>query len=166
MICIAKILSPFGIKGVVKIRVYASHPKDILSYNKIIDVHGNEYRIHNIIQTKEDVVYATLNNISDRDQAAKLSNVELFIERNQLPALPEGQFYHCDLIDSTLVNEDKVKIGKITAIQNFGTCDIAEIEDENGKFLCCYPLIPDMIIKFSLDDKQLIVKDLQISHEE
>ena len=72
-------------------------------------------------------VVARLKGIGDRTAAEALKGVELYVDRDRLPAAAEGEFYHADLIGLAAVDPEGRQIGEIVAVQNFGAGDLLEI---------------------------------------
>ena len=136
-ILIAKIISVFGVKGQVKIISYFQQPLDIEKY-KVFDIAGNFYEIKIDNDNKEylaankgqkEVVFiATINNINNRDDAYKLKNLELFIARESLPIVNDGEYYISDLKNLTVIdNITKKNIGIIRNIYDFGAGAVLEV---------------------------------------
>ena len=72
-----------------------------------------------------------INDISDRNEAEKLRDFELFINRSDLEDLKENEFYINDLIGMTIKAENEN--GLVKNLYNYGAGDVLEIEWENGK---------------------------------
>ena len=70
---------------------------------------------------------ARLEGVGDRTAAEALKGVELYVDRDRLPAAAEGEFYHADLIGLAAVDPEGKRIGEIVAVQNFGAGDLLEI---------------------------------------
>ncbi len=52
----------------------------------------------------------------------------LTIATSQLPELPDGEYYHSDLLGLAAISQSGEPIGKVVAVENFGATDIIEIE--------------------------------------
>jgi 16S rRNA processing protein RimM len=70
--------------------------------------------------------------ITRREAAETLRNVNLYVERDKLPAPEDGEFYHADLIGLAAVDASGVTLGEVSAIYNFGAGDIVEIRLPDG----------------------------------
>ena len=55
--------------------------------------------------------YASIND------AEPLAGLELRVEEDETEPLPEGEYYHRDLIGCTVVTDDGETIGRVTAVQ-------------------------------------------------
>lgn len=71
--------------------------------------------------------------IADRTGAESLRGTALTIPRDLLPPLPEGEYYHADLIGLPVVTPDGTAVGRVVAIENFGAGDVIEVERDTGK---------------------------------
>ena len=55
------------------------------------------------------------------------------IDRDRLPPLEEGEYYHADLVGLPCVDEAGQPVGAVVAVENFGAGDLLEVERPNGK---------------------------------
>jgi len=130
-ILIGKITSAHGIKGEVKIMSFSQNPEDIQNYQPIFDNNNQEFKlkINSKAQgTNKDIFIVKIENISNRNDAEKLQNTELFINKNQLEESDENEFYYVDLIGLDVIDENKNKIGVVKDVMNYGAGDIIEID--------------------------------------
>lgn len=130
-ICIAKILTAHGVRGFVKVDCFLENPHELESYNPLKTSDGKEITLHlkNPIKGK---FLAEIKGVTDRNDAEKYRNIELFTERDKLPE-PEEGFYHSDLIGMSLKNKQDQIIGKVIAVENFGAGDLIQVQPVSGK---------------------------------
>lgn len=74
------------------------------------------------------MIIAHIDGIDDRNAAELLRGIELFINRDDLPALPDGEFYQADLIGMHVIRSG-LTIGVVDNIQNYGAGDILELDN-------------------------------------
>ena len=126
-ILLGRIAGAHGIRGEVVIHAYTVTPESISAYGPLFDRAGERsFEIANARATAKGVV-ARLKGIGDRTAAEALKGVELYVDRDRLPAAAEGEFYHVDLIGLAAVDPEGRQIGEIVAVQNFGAGDLLEI---------------------------------------
>ena len=126
-VLLGRIVGAHGIRGEVAIHAYTVAPADIGSYGPLHDKDGaRSFRITSARVTPKGVV-ARLEGVSDRNAAEALRGVELYVDRDKLPAAAEGEFYHADLIGLSAVDPQGKRIGEIVAVQNYGAGDLLEI---------------------------------------
>lgn len=126
-ILVARIGAPHGVRGEVRLFVFTQDPGAIADYGPLTDADGRRsFRITDLRAAKDHFV-ARLAGIADRTAAEALTNVDLYVPREALPA-PEDEdtFYHADLIGLAVEDEVGARIGTVSALQNFGAGDILE----------------------------------------
>lgn len=130
-VCIAKILTAHGVRGLVKVDCFLEDPNDLKNYNPLTAADGRKFTIHlkNSIKGK---YLAEIEGIADRNEAEKYRNIELFVERDQMPT-PDDGFYHEDLIGCDVLGQEGQKLGTLLSIENYGAGDLFNIKPVTGK---------------------------------
>lgn len=127
MILLAVITSAHGIQGAVKVKTFTQSPENALAYGALHDEKGQEYSLKMIKLISPDGFVATVEGVTNRNQAEELRGTHLYVERHQLPAPPEEEFYHTDLIGLKVQDLTGQDIGRVRAVFNFGAGDFLEI---------------------------------------
>jgi 16S rRNA processing protein RimM len=110
-VLMATIGAAHGIKGEVRIKTFTGDPLALAGYGPLFAGDGRAFEI-----------------LAIRPQGT-VAVAELFIERATLPGeLDEEEFYHADLVGMDVLDERGERIGKVSAVQNFGAGDILEIK--------------------------------------
>lgn len=127
-ILVGKIVAPQGIRGEVRIQTYSDNPADFKKFHVLSDrFSAEDFKFVREIPNST-VIIAKINGFDDRNVAETLRGTELFIGRDDLPALGEQEYYQTDLIGMT-VNQRGNIIGRVVCIQNYGAGDILEMEN-------------------------------------
>ena len=113
-----------------------------------LDIENLKYQKNNLI-----VKFAQLKTIED---AQKLKNKTVYVERDMLGELPDGVYYIADIIGLDAVDEEGNKIGTVADIFNTGSNDIYDIK-RDGKKILLLPVIDD-VITVELENKRVLVK--------
>src|SRR5690606_12044452 len=88
----------------------------------------------------------------------KLNGVELFVDRDRLPATAdEDDFYHADLIGLEARLVDGTTLGKVTAIPNYGASDLIEVRDERTGDTYLYPFTKAVVPEVKLAEGYLVI---------
>jgi 16S rRNA processing protein RimM len=133
-IVVGKILSPFGIKGHLKIFIsqdYKKFVKDKIS-NLEFSTKNNSKLKFKFLFEKKDFFYFSEENTKDRNAAEKLSSTELMIPRELIPKLDEDEYLYSDLVGLDVIDESENKIGNIISVNNFGAGDVVDIKFLDG----------------------------------
>lgn len=128
-ILVGKIVAPQGLHGEVRVQTYTQNPQDLKNLQVFSDKFRTEdFSFVRLLNPVSSVAIAKIKGFEDRNAAESLRGTEIFINRNELPDLQEGEYYQADLIGMKLVYKDKV-VGKVITIHNFGAGDILELDN-------------------------------------
>lgn len=128
--------APHGVRGELRLKSFAGDPGDFDAYGPLSDARGRSFEIVGKRPLKGDMFVVRVKGVSDRDGAQALTNVELFVSRDALPAAEAGEYYYADLIGLSAVTPDGRPVGRIVGVENYGAGDILEIAPtESGETL-------------------------------
>lgn len=131
-ICVGKIASAHGIKGLVKIFPYCEDT-NLLNGKVFIEESGNKTLDITLKNPIGKYILAEIDQIITREQAETLKH-SLYVSREVLPAINnDDEFYIEDLIGLKAQTSDGESIGKILGVQNFGAGDLFEITPNAGE---------------------------------
>jgi 16S rRNA processing protein RimM len=127
-VLMAVIGAAHGIKGEMRVKTFTGEPQALGDYSTLFARDGRAFEII-ALRPQGNMVVAKFRGVDDRNAAEALTGTELFVERAVLPAdLEDEEFYHADLIGMDAVDEQGERLGKVTAVQNYGAGDILEIK--------------------------------------
>lgn len=126
LIHVATIVAAHGIKGEVKVKSFTAAPKAFASYGLLTSEDGRSFEIKNVRPQKDEFL-CVLNNVVDRNAAEALRGTELFVAREKLPRLKDGEIYLSDVQGKQAVADGKT-LGRITGFQNFGAGELMELD--------------------------------------
>jgi 16S rRNA processing protein RimM len=95
--------------------------------------------------------------INSPEEMAILRNQIVFINSQELPQLPEGEYYHHQILGLQVFNESGEKLGNIDEILETGANDVYVVKQENGEELLL-PVIFDVVLSYHLDEGKIIVR--------
>lgn len=133
-ILIAKITSPHGIKGEVNLTIFSSNIDNFENY-QLFDQEGNSLKLK-IITKKNSIkinslgdsqVIARIENITDRNLAENIRNLEIFTNRSEFKETNKNEFYIVDLIGLEVRDLEDQKIGIVKNVLDHGASAILEI---------------------------------------
>jgi 16S rRNA processing protein RimM len=145
-VCVGKSGAAHGVRGEVRLIADTEDPLAIRSYGELEDESGaRRFRIASLRQGSGHLV-VRFNGIDDRDAAAKLTHVELYVPRSRLPKQKEdGVFYHADLIGLRVETKSGEELGKVIAVQNFGAGDLLDVQPVKGGASVLVPFIDEYV---------------------
>jgi 16S rRNA processing protein RimM len=130
-VTLAAVAGAHGIGGEVRLKLFAES-LDSLRRHRRFEAAGRTLTLKSLKPGKPDAT-ARFVEINSRDEAEALRGTVLTVDRADLPALGEGEYYHSDLIGLPAVTPDGAAVGTVVAVENFGAGDILEIEKPDGK---------------------------------
>ena len=127
-ICVGAIAGSFGVQGEVRLKSFCADPEAVASYGPLWTEDGS--RSFAVKLTRANVsggLGVRLSGVTTKEQADALKGTQLFADRDRLPALPDDEFYHADLIGLTAQDTGGVALGTVRAVHNHGAGDMLEI---------------------------------------
>ncbi len=152
---IGKIVNTVGLKGEVKVYNY-SDSIEIYETIESIYVEDRLTVIENV-RAQKNMVILKLEGADDRNAAEALRGRELYITEDDLPELPEGQYYVRDLIGMSVAEEDGNLLGHVTDVLQNTAQDIFEVESENGKKLLI-PKVDQFVLDIDAEKREITVR--------
>ncbi|MCF3932329.1 ribosome maturation factor RimM [Acuticoccus sp. M5D2P5] len=128
-IVIATIGAPHGVRGAVKLNVFAEDPLALRRYNPFEDEAGRRYKLTSVKPIGKAIV-AAVEGIADRNAAETLRGTSLMVPRSRLPRPEDDEFYHVDLIGLEARLVDGAVLGIVRNVADYGAGDILDIEGE------------------------------------
>ena len=159
-ILVGKISNPHGIKGWVKVISFTDPIENILSYKQWIisdkETEKTYYLEDSRVQGNKIVI--KLENVNDRNDAVLLKNLQIQVNRSDLPELDQNSYYWEDLVDFNVIDIKGNHVGKVDSLFRTGSNDVLVIIDETKERLLV-PFIMEEVIKYVDLAKELISID-------
>lgn len=126
---IGQIIKPQGVRGEIKVLPMTDDAERYydLEY-AYLDEQGEKKVEVTGARIREGFVYLTIEGVTDRDQAERMRNLFLYIDRANAAPLPEGRYYISDLIGMKVVNEVGEELGRLVDVMQAGGNDVYEVK--------------------------------------
>jgi len=128
-VVMARVGAPHGVRGAVRLTVFAEEPLSLRRYNPFRTGDGRSLKLTSLKETGKGIV-AEIEGVRDRDAAAGLRGLDLTVPRARLPRPDEDEFYHVDLVGLEARLPDGDVLGRVRGVADFGAGDVLEIEGE------------------------------------
>ena len=158
LILIGRLGKPVGLKGHLNLIAHSDSPSGLSIHKEFfLDAKGNKKLILDKISASGKKTLIKFDSINSMSEAEKLKNLDLFIDEDNLPDLPDGKFYWKDLIGKKVISLDSNYDGYVKEIMPTGANDVlvCEIDDKEV-------LIPLIIDKFVVQIGEQIIVDWEI----
>lgn len=128
MICVGAIAGSYGVHGEIRVKSYCAVPEDLETYKPLWSEDRSRQFTLAIIRPIKNGFAARIADIANKEEADDLRGVTLFAERDQLPSLPDDEFYHADLMGMDVYDTGGVLLGRVKTVQNHGADDLLELQ--------------------------------------
>ena len=156
-IAIGKILAPWGIQGKLKVAVATDFPQRFVPSAKVY-INQQPMTIESTEWHKGKAIIK-LTMIDSIEDAEKLSGELVEIHHSQLHPLPEGQYYHFQLIGLAVRTTQGELLGNITEILTAPANDNYVVSGAKGEILI--PAIEDVIKSIDLTKGCLVIEPIE-----
>ncbi len=153
-ITIGQVLAPWGIKGKVRVEVVTDFPQRFAPSSQIY-INRKPMTIAST-QWHKGKAIVKLDTIDSIEQAEKLQGQTIEIHHSQLQPLPEGQYYHFQLIGLEVWTTQGELLGKISQILTAESNDNYAVHGAKGEILI--PAIEDIVKSVDLDNGRITIE--------
>lgn len=154
-----------GLHGEILLYLTTDFPERIRK-GKIVFI-GKAYTPYKIesVRRHNNGLILKFENIESVEDLMIFNKALVFIKTASLPPLPEGEYYHHQLLGISVVSEDGKEIGKLSEILVTGANDVYVVKDSDGKEELI-PAIKQNLIKIDIKNKIMVVKLLNYFNQE
>ena len=136
-VCVGRVAGVYGVKGWVRVESFTDPPENILHYTPWCLQGKSEAQTLMVAEGRRHGkrVLARLETVGDRDAAAELSGMEIFVERAHLPELANGRYYWTDLEGLKVVTTDGTSLGSVNSIISTGANDVLVVCGDSRRLI-------------------------------
>ena len=155
-ICVGAFAGAYGVNGEIRLKSFCADPEAIAGYSPLNDETGKRQFSISLSRSINNALVANVEGIKTKEAADALKGLRLFAARDQLPALPDDEYYHTDLIGLTVLDTGGNTLGKVQAVQNHGASDLLEIKPEGSSATILLPFTNEVIPTVDLTAGRII----------
>jgi 16S rRNA processing protein RimM len=156
-LAIGKLRKPHGIRGEIEMEILTSFPERL--HKGIIVYVGENYRPIRILdrRRKDQLLLLTLEDYPVREKVAALTNQLVFIRSSGLPKLPEGEYYHHEVLGLDVFDEAGNNLGQLSEILETGANDVYLVRDSSGIEILI-PALENVILQVDLENHRMTIR--------
>lgn len=146
-----------GVRGEVKVFPTTDDPKRFLELAEVLVDTGSGTQPLAIkdVSFFKNMVILKFEGIDDIDTALKYKGRDLLVTRENAVPLEPGEFFICDIIGSTVFEEDGKIFGTLKDVLQTGANDVFVVTMQNGKE-ALLPCIDDCIREIDVEGKRIV----------
>ena len=158
---IGRIVRPFGTRGEVKLIPITDHIDRFLGIKAVYVNRNGSYEKIGVESARpvKNAVLLKLAQVANIDDAERLRNSIVYIDRQHAAPIDDESHYYYDLLGCTVKTTQGDTIGKVFDIQNAGSCDVYCVRPENlpdGELLI--PAVRDIVKKIDTRKKEIRIE--------
>ncbi len=153
------ILGPQGVRGQLKVKPFTVTPQSLSAYGPVTTANDQQLILQIISVNAKGLAIVRVKGVDTRDAAEALRGLTLYVARESLPNVADGEFYHADLLGMTVKGQDGAELGRLVAIHDFGAGEIAELAPGKGPTIMV-PFGGDRLIAVDIEAKELCLSVL------
>ena len=157
-VAVGLISGTWGLRGHVKIRPLTSNP-DRFRRGELLLVRGEPTRILDVT-TPKGYPCVQFEGCSDRADAQSLAGVLVELAEEDLPELPDDEYYIHDLEGLQVVTTEGLDLGRLIEVLRTGANDVYVVRRRGRKQDVLIPAIADVVREVNLKSRLMVVEPL------
>ena len=153
-VTVARIRAAWGLRGDVSVDVLSDSPNRFAP-GGVLWLKGKSTLVERSRRSKRGLL-VKLDVANDRTQAEMLRGEELTVLPEQVEPLPDGMFYHFQILDMHVVTDDGERLGVVSEIIVTGSNDVYVVHKE-GRRDILIPALPDVVLDVDLEEGVMTV---------
>jgi 16S rRNA processing protein RimM len=154
---IGKLRRSHGIHGEMLMDVQTDFPERIKVGNHVFVGQKHKELIISGLRPMNKDLLVGFDGYGDCEQVAIYCNQPVYIKTESVSDLPEGEFYHHEVVGMSVVDEAEKPIGIILEILVTGANDVYVIESPAGEEILV-PAIKSVVISISREKHKMVVR--------
>ena len=131
---VGRVTGPHGLRGEIKVRMHSGDASGVMQVRRVWfsgQAFEREYEVVGARQAGGCALFL-LEGISALDEAESLVGARLFVLRDDLPDLPEDEFYWTDAAGCSVVSESGEILGEVTGMEPGAAHDWLVVTRKDG----------------------------------
>lgn len=155
---------PHGIRGEVLVRPLSDHPGDIFVSGVVLlpghrDSQGPDadlppLRVDNLREFKDGFL-VQFGGVRDRTDAEALRDLYLYVPREAVAPLEEGEIFHYQLVGMRVETVSGHRVGTVQEVYELSPCDLLEVRTARGTIFV--PFHADVVVAVDADEGLLVL---------
>jgi len=146
---IGKLRRPHGVKGEILMDILTDFPERVRQGLMVyVGQDHSPLRIRSR-RTHQKAFLIAFRGYDSLEEVGELRNQMVYVRAEDRPPLPEGEFYHHQIIGLRVVSETGVVLGKVVEILETGANDVYVVRPEQGPEILL-PVIDPVILDVDL----------------
>ncbi|MBB5172101.1 ribosome maturation factor RimM [Texcoconibacillus texcoconensis] len=159
---VGKIVNTHGVRGEVRVIANTDFPeKRFAPGTQLLTSDGKTELTVASHRRHKQFDLLTFEGYEDLDSVESLKNETLFVRKEELHDLDEGEFYYFEVIGSQVVTVDGDVVGEVTSIMSPGANDVWVVKKQGSQDELLIPYIDDVVKGVDIDAKKVVIEMIE-----
>lgn len=149
-IAVGRLRRPHGVQGEIVMDVLTDFPRRLRAGKTVYIGDAHESIRLAGVRGHDQALIVRFPGIDTPEDVGRFRNAMVFVKAAELPKLPEGEYYHHQLLGLSVVDEAGQPLGVLTEILETGANDVYVVKSADGKETLL-PAIEEIILEVNLD---------------
>lgn len=156
---LGEIVRPQGIRGEVKVRHYTDDPDRFYDLETVFLKRGESYEEMTVedARVQGDDVYLKLEGVDDRNEAEKLRNIQLWVDRDNAVELGEDEVFIADILGAKAFDTKGNPVGVLKDVLTPGGVDVFVLKTPKGTLM--FPALKEVLLEMNADEGRLVLDE-------
>jgi len=156
-VCVGAVTGSFGVRGEARVKSFCAEPSALGDYGPLSNEDGSRSFAVTITRPVKGGFAVRLSGVKTKEEADALRGTRLYAPREALPALPDDEFYHADLIGLKVVDTGGADRGQVHAVLNHGASDLLEVRKLGHSATTLVPFTKEIVPTVDLTAGRIVV---------
>jgi len=155
-VLVGEVLKPHGVRGNIKVYPITHDVKRFKKLKQVILSDGQtreEFKVTGV-SVQSNLVFLALEGIDSRDMAEKYRGWKVYIDRKDVPPLPDGWYYF--ELEGLAVYDGEEYLGVLKQVLETGANDVYVVEGPKGEI--CIPALKSVVLNVDIPAGRMEVK--------
>jgi 16S rRNA processing protein RimM len=156
-LAVGRLRRPHGVRGEILMDILTDFPERLRP--GITLYAGSEHQALHLTHCRwhSKALLMSFEGYHTPEDVGELRNRILYVSAADRPPLPEGEYYHHQLIGLQIVDEAGKSLGRLTEILETGANDVLVVRPPVGAEILL-PLIDPVVLKIDLERQEILVR--------
>jgi 16S rRNA processing protein RimM len=155
-ICVGAIGGSYGVHGELRVKSFCAVAEDLETYSPLTSEDGTQSFHLALIRPIKNGFAARIVEVATKEDADALKGTKLFAGRDQLPSLPDDEYYHADLIGVQVFDTGGTALGTVKQVLDHGAGDLLEVQRPDSSETVLLPFSLTAVPTVDLDANRIV----------
>jgi len=157
LVALGRVGRPHGVRGEVRVEIGGGTVHDLDGYSRVYLERAGERRPVEVEWSRPHgrFLLTKFRGCDDPEAARGLVHAVLYVDRAEMPALEDDEYYHADLLGCTVVDASDAELGRVKDVFPGGGHDVLVVETDGREWMI--PVVASVVVELDLEGGRIRV---------